>query len=128
MILLTDILISFVIAFFFTFTIAMVFGRPASLGTYIMLFILLMLAILAGGNWIVPIGIPVQGYYWASFFLVGLVVSLLFLALLPSLRPPRNLTEAERQERREAATLLTFDFFFVLLVLILAIVIVIGYI
>jgi len=106
----------------------LVFGRPASLATYIMLFILLMLAILAGGNWIVPIGIPVRGYYWASFFFVGLVVSLLFLALLPGLRPPRNLTEAERQDRREAATLLTFDFFFVLLVLILAIVIVIGYI
>lgn len=128
MILLTDVLIAFIAAFFFTLAIAFIFGRPATLGTYIMLFILMMLAILAGANWIVPIGIPVAGYYWATYLFVGLIVSLLFLALLPGLRPPRNLSEARRQERREAATILTFDFFFVLLVLILALVIVIGYV
>jgi hypothetical protein len=128
MILLTDILVSIAIAFFFTAIIAVVFGRPATMGTYGLLFILLMLAILAGGNWIVPIGIPVQGYYWSSFFLVGLIVSLLFLALLPRLQTPRNLTEGQRQKRSKAEAVLVFDFFFGLIVIILAAVIVASYI
>lgn len=128
MIFLTDILVAFITALVFTIGIAFIFGRPATLVTYILLFILLMLAILAGANWIVPIGIPVAGYYWATYLLLGLIFSLLFLALMPGLRPPRNLPEAQRQDRKEAVTVLTFDFFFVLLVLILAIVIVISYV
>lgn len=125
---LIDLIVAFSMALFFIVLIAIGLGKPGSLSTYIMLFILMMMVILAGGNWVVPMGVPIHGYYWFSFFIVGFIVSLLILALLPALRTPRNLSEAQQKNRREAVTILAFDFFFGITILILAAIIVFSYI
>ena len=124
---LIDLLLAFTMALLFTIIIAVGFGKPGSTTTYILLFMLILLATLAGGKWIVPLGVPVHGYYWFSFFIVGFIVSLIVLALLPALRPPRNMTKIQEENRREAMTILAFDFFFGITVLILAAIIAFSY-
>ena len=51
--------------------------------------VLLLLAVWAGGVWLMPLGPMLWGGHWLSFLLVGFFVVLVLAALMPS-RPVRT--------------------------------------
>jgi hypothetical protein len=124
----------FLIDLFFVFVIALVLSLflavfmgwrpPGRMETTawvstLFLFIILFLAVWAGGVWIIPFGPPLWGGYWLPFFVVGLVISFLLLAAAsaPAPRKPRTRMEAVQQaEDRENAERVFNVFFGILAV------------
>lgn len=81
-------------------------------------FLLIFLASWAGGLWVTPVGPPIFGVSWLGYLLVGLVFTLLIMALLPP-APPRPRTPGAVQEEVEAeatAFAVLNMFFWILLV------------
>jgi hypothetical protein len=79
------------------------------------LFLVLLFSMWASRAWFDPRGPALYGTPWLSLLLIGLLVSLLFLAVAAPVRSPRTAAEAVRQERDGAAAGTAFGLFFWLL-------------
>lgn len=62
------------------------------------LFLILLFAMWAGGAWLPPWGPVWYGTAWLMFLLVGLVISLLILAIATPIRSPRPPRKTDAEE------------------------------
>lgn len=87
-------------------------------------FLIVFLAILAGGIWITPVGPSVWGVYWAPMLVIALLTSLILAAATPD-HKPRTRTEAIKQaeEEQDAAAVLGIFFWILIIAFIATIVI-----
>lgn len=76
------------------------------------LFVILMLSTWAAMAWLPPWGPLLYGTPWLSILLVGLLVSLLILAVATPVRRPRTPTQEAAQAREEVLTATAFGVFF----------------
>lgn len=95
--------------------------------SFLFLFLILLLAMWAGGVWFVPWGPVFYGTPWLELLLIGLFVSLLILAVTASARRPRAPSALEAQAQEESTEATMFGSFFWLLLIGLLVVIVVGY-
>ena len=91
-------------------------------------FIILFFVTWAVGIWIPPIGSPLWGVPWISFLIVGLLFTLLLVALTPPAKPPRSQNEATKQSEAEKVAVSIFNIFFWILIISLSIIIAFYYI
>lgn len=132
-----ELLAAFLIALVFSFILVALFGRDRTTGGawpfFLFFFLILMLAVWAGGRWVVPFGPVAWGIAWLPLLFVGFFVALLIAAVLASegrvrRRVPPSETATTRAETEAPATSrAALGGFFWLLLLVLAIVILIGY-
>lgn len=125
---------------FFAFLFALVFSavltrgygwrhpaRPDAGPAGLFLFLILFLAIWAGGVWLAPFGPMVWGVAYIPFLIVAIVVTLLLIAAAPPRRPKSS--EEVVKEAEEAATAgLVFGLFFWILLIALAAAVILKYI
>lgn len=83
------------------------------------LFLVLCLAVWAGGIWLAPFGPSFWNIYWAPFLLISVLVALLIVAIAP----PRVHTHAEEMEREREIEMGLGVFFWILIGLLLAVVV-----
>jgi len=86
-------------------------------GSAMFLFMILLLAMWAAGSWLEPWGPVWRGSPWLNFLAVGLLVSLLVLAIAAPTRKPRTPREAEKEVEDAAAVGAVFGLFFWLLLI-----------
>jgi len=98
--------------------------RNVLLGFFIILFFITW----AVGIWIPPIGSPLWGVPWVSFLIVGLLLTLLLVAFVPSAKPPHSQNEATKQSEAEKVAVSIFNIFFWILILSLSVIIALNYI
>jgi hypothetical protein len=103
-----DLMAAFIVALFLSLILSWIFrwrwpGRERTLSSVLVLFIVLFLIIWVGGIWVVPFGPPTWGIYWLPFIAVGVLFSVILIALIPP-RRPRTMREAKNQAERRAAT------------------------
>jgi hypothetical protein len=92
------------------------------------LFMILFLAVWAGGVWITPFGPALWGVYWLPFVVVGILTALLLLAAgAPPPRRPRTRMDAVQQAEKEWAAERVFNIFFGILAVGLLVSIVLAY-
>lgn len=102
------------------------FGRRR--GSSLLAFFLILFALTwATGLWVVPFGVPVMGTYWLPFLTLGVLFSILLLALAQPVRPVEE--EEVNPRQREAATpdREAFGVFFWILMVLLFLAIIAGY-
>jgi len=126
-----DLVFALVFALVLSWLLVSVLGwqRPAREGTWAgiaLLFVLLFLFVWAGGVWVSPFGPTLWGGYFLPFLIVGIVLALVFAAIIPP-RRPRTAQEAIEEARTEAAIDAAFSAFFWVLVIVLLISIVAHY-
>jgi hypothetical protein len=97
------------------------------------LFLLVFLAVWAGGVWVRPFGPTLWGIHWVSFLLIGLLV-ILFLVIFTPKRPPRGrhetldmLDRIQDEKNMEELAWITLSVFFWILLFGLVIAIVLRY-
>jgi len=127
-----DLLAAFVVAMVLSLLLAAAFGwrwpgKYGPLSSLLMLFIVLFFVSWAGGIWVEPFGPAIWDIYWLPFLMVGIIFSLLILALIP-FRKPRTVKEAERQaeiraEARAATETVLSIFFWVLMIALVGVII-----
>lgn len=94
-------------------------GQPGK-SLLLFFFPLLFLLIWMTGAWLVPIGAPVAGVYWASFVAAALFLGLLLFALSTQSAPPRrkgDVEPANAEKEAAAGTAVVFGIFFWALVI-----------
>lgn len=102
-------------------------GNKVAGGSMLFLFLILLLTMGAARAWVPPWGPVVHGTSWLSLLLIGLVVSLLILAVsAPPEKPPRVRREAERGDPASLAAVTIFGLYFWALIVILLLAVVIG--
>ncbi len=95
--------------------------RDASGAAVLFAFLVLFLAMWAGGAWLAPVGPVFYGSSWLGFMMIGIFVVLLILAVAaPERRPPTSV-EAEREAEETAAVAVVFGVFFWILIMALMI-------
>ena len=103
-------------------------ARADAVGTAaLFLFLILLFSMWAGAAWIPPWGPLVFGTPWLELLLIGLLVSLLVLAIGTPARRPHTLHEAAEEAREEAAVGTAFGVFFWALLAFFLVAIVAGY-
>ena len=97
------------------------------------LFLLVFLAVWAGGVWVRPFGPTLWGIHWVSFVLVGVLVILFLIIFMPK-RPPRGrhetidmLDRIQDEKNMEELAWITLSIFFWILLFGLVIAIVLRY-
>lgn len=121
-----ELVFALAIALFYTVVFA-VAGRRAKSGPRILLFFLIVFfAAWAGGVWIAPVGPVFLGVYWLTFFVVGLVFSLLLEGLNAISGAPKSRAQDIDLEETEIEKVVSYVF----LILFLALIVIIaaGYI
>ena len=106
-----DMLFALVIALVLTGIFGLGFGRYGMGTTLAVFFIIVFFATWAGGVWILPFGPTIFSISWASFLIVGIVVSLILVAVIPSERFERSGSNANARSASKAYTI----FFWILL-------------
>jgi len=100
----------------------------------IWLFLLIFLAIWAGGVWIRPFGPTLWGLHWLVFVLAGLMISLLLIIILPRKTPAGRhetlnmLERVELEKELETLTYITLGIFFWILIIGLVIAIILHHV
>ena len=90
-------------------------------------FLILFMAVWAGGVWVEPVGPAVGGVFWVPSLVIGLIIALILLAVLPS-RPVQRRAEAVEAEEVEASpAVVAFGIFFWVLLLALLALALLGY-
>jgi NADH:ubiquinone oxidoreductase subunit 6 (subunit J) len=113
-----DLLMVFLFAIILTSVVTWGFGwrHPAGSETVgasvLFLFVILMLAMWAGGAWLPPWGPVWNGTSWLNLLMIGLLVSLLILAVTAPKRRPRSPQEAAEQAEESAVVGTVFGIFF----------------
>jgi len=87
-----------------------------------LLFLVLFLAVWAGGSWMTPVGPTLWGIYWLPYVVVALVLILLLAAAAPPSRPLTKRASIE-QMKEAVATQQTVSVFLWLLLLVLLVII-----
>lgn len=94
---------------------------PGPMHGLLYFFLILFLAIWAGGVWVTPVGPPAWGVPWMGFLAVGVILALLLAAMSPREpgvgRPPG---EADRVAPTVVATLGVFFYILLLGLLVIA--------
>jgi hypothetical protein len=123
--------VDFLVVFFIALLLAAIFGigiRKQPIGADLGIFFLLLLLLTwAGGLWLAPIGPPVWGSPWLSFLLVGFLLVLLFAALTPPYRQPRNPRKVEQERQQAYQAAIAVNAFLWVLIISLILVIFIAY-
>ena len=86
-------------------------GGPGPLGGLLFFFLMLFVAIWAGGIWLRPVGPPVGGVSWLGFVAVAVALALILAALTPARRPP-PVPPASNEARSAEVAALTLSIFF----------------
>lgn len=116
-----SILAAFLIALFFSVLFSSPYrSKGASMAPLALFFLVLFLAGIAGGYWIVPFGPVIWGVAWLPLLSIIFVVAILFSA-----PPPHQRTIASSGEKTEmgafaAISIFTWILFVVLLIAVLA--------
>jgi uncharacterized membrane protein YgaE (UPF0421/DUF939 family) len=127
-VLVLELLFAVIVALLFSFLLVALFGwqrpdRPGAGPAFIYLFMILLFAVWAGGAYMQPVGPMLWGVAWVSFIVIGLLISLVILALIPPKRPRTRRERAEaaqaEAEAQAGAESLASAFFWMLLVLLL---------
>jgi hypothetical protein len=122
-------IVDFVIALFVALVISLVlvvaFGwkhpRHTTLfPSFLLLFILLLFMIWAGGVWIGPWGPSIRGSYLFPFVMVGVIVALLVAALVPPGNGKKVLTKEATSRTKNAAGIFLGALFLLLIVAIVS--------
>jgi hypothetical protein len=105
---------------------------PGPVGGLVFFFLLLFLAIWAGGRWLRPAGPPVYGVSWLGFLFVGILVALILAAAVPPRRPPVRPAEPAAETPSgevgpAGAAAVTLGVFFYVALLALLVVLILGY-
>jgi hypothetical protein len=124
---------SFIIAVLIT-GLYMFMTREAGQRTgLIWLFLIIFLAIWAGGIWLRPFGPMVWGIHWIVFLSVGLIIVLFLFILIPR-KAPRGRQETldmldriEEEKKLEKVAYITLSVFFWVLLSVLVIAIILHY-
>ncbi len=97
------------------------------------LFLTIFLATWAGGVWLRPMGPPLWGVHWLTFFLAGLIMALVFIAFMPP-GPPAGreetlemLEDMEQEKELTEVTYVTLSIFFWVLLLVFVMAILLRY-
>lgn len=130
-----DLLVVCLVALFLAMLLAAILGwrHPArpdvdAWPTILFLFIILFLAVWAGGVWLIPFGPQLAGAYWLPFVVVGLAIALILAAASTgSWSCPESMAEAKAQDELATQTGRIFGFFFWLLVVLLSFAVIIAY-
>ena len=91
------------------------------------LFVILLFTVWAVTAWLPPWGPVWYDTPWLSILLVGVLVSILILAIAAPVRRPRTPTQAAAEAREEAVTATAFGVFFWVLIAGLLIAIALSY-
>ncbi len=91
---------------------------PGPLDGLLFFFLILFLAVWAGGVWLTPVGPPVWGVPWLGFLVVGILIALIVAAAVPPRQPPAEPTP-EGVGAADAATLALGAFFYIALIALL---------
>ncbi|MFW6022065.1 MAG: hypothetical protein ACOCQW_00905 [Halanaerobiaceae bacterium] len=118
---LADLIFAILIALLLTWALGLGMRKNNRIGS-IIIFIILMLFIWAGGVWIAPVGPLIWGVPWVSFLLIGIFFALLIAALTPEHRYRKR-----RQKRDTTETFIIIDAFFWILLAGLGLAILISY-
>jgi hypothetical protein len=121
------VIISLLIAAFFTLFFAFGFRNQSPYSGIWTYFIVLFLGIWVAAIWIRPIGPVFNGIPWVPLFFVGLIIALILAASIP---PQHTRRKEERflNPKPEDATLRLFGAFFWLLLITLVSLIILGYV
>lgn len=126
--------VSFVIAVILTGLYVLVTRNSARRTGLIWLFLLIFLAIWAGGVWIRPFGPTLWGLHWLVFVLAGLLIGLLLIIILPG-KPPEGrhetlnmLERVELEKELETLTYITLGISFWILIIGLVIAIILHHV
>jgi hypothetical protein len=124
----SEFFIALIFAFIFSMLLVTALGweypnRPGLFPSFIVLFLLLMAIIWAGGVWVRPYGPTVYEVPWLGFMVIGLIATLLIAALIP----PKGRTRRVPVTEGEAVAGAALGLFFWILMLILAVVIIVYY-
>lgn len=120
-----DLLLAFFVALAFSFLLSLAIRRttPGTTGAWsvalLIPFLIIFLAVWAGGVWFSPLGADLWGLRGIAFLLVGLIVALILAAVVPR-RSPRTRWEATAQAEEQQFAAWTFSIFFWLLLVVLA--------
>jgi len=121
-------LVSALISLILTGIFVLVFRRRGPWNSFLIFFVVVFLGAWAGGIWYPARGPAIGGVTWLPFFIVGLVLSLLLVAVIP---PPEETTVEllkEGEKDTEARKKLVLGIYFWLMVLALAVMIVARYV
>jgi len=128
-----EFIISLIIAGMLTVVFLLLIRKSGRRTGLLWIFLLIFLAIWAGGIWIRPFGPTLWGIHWVAFLLVGLAI-VLFLVIFTPKKPPRGrhetlnmLERIEDEKNMEQLAYITLSIFFWILVFGLAMVIVLHY-
>lgn len=125
---LLDLLFVLVFALLLTAIFGAGFCRQRESGILLGFFIILFLAIWAGGIWIVPFGPYLWGVPWLTFLLMGLLMALLLSTFSTQGQRPRTRAEAVAQAEEASAAVVFFNVFFWILVIVLLVAIIARYV
>lgn len=125
---LLDLLFVFMFALLLTALFGAGFCRHRDSGILLGFFIVLFLAIWAGGIWIVPFGPYLWGVPWLTFLLMGLLMALLLSTFSTPDWRPRTRAEAVARAEEASAAVVFFNVFFWILVVVLIVAIIARYV
>jgi hypothetical protein len=122
------ILIQFLFALIIASIVTSIFvfglGRKGPWASFLIFFIVVLLASWAGGIWLTPVGPPLFGVHWASFLIVAFVFAILLVAAIPPRRPSTvELVEPGQKPAEEAVAGVLSVFFWILIGLLLFVII-----
>lgn len=123
--LLLELMLAFFVALVLAVLLAYPFGRtgPGPLNGLLFFFVLLFLAVWAGGAWLTPVGPPAWGVPWVGFVLVGVILAM----ILTAAAPPRPTRSADPDSPVAEAAALSLGLFFYLAIFALLAAIIYNY-
>ncbi len=98
-----------------------------TLGGLMFLFMVLFLAIWAGGIWLEPFGPRLWGGYWAPFIFIAIILILLLGATIPSQKLKARYESEAGVRKEEEPVASVFGIFFWILSIVLIITIILRY-
>lgn len=103
------------------------FRKRGPWNSFLIFFVVVALGAWAGGIWFSALGPTLWGVHWLPFFIVGLIVSLLLAAAMPSIPPDTTVQFVEKGKEPEVKKRMMLSVYFWLMVFCLAILIVTRY-
>jgi hypothetical protein len=126
--------VSLILAVLLTGLYMLVTRRAEPRNGLIWLFLIILLAVWAGGAWLRPLGPTLWGIHWLMFLLAGLVI-VLFLFIAVPRKAPRGRQETldmleriEQEKEAEKAAYITLGIFFWILLAMLVLAIILRYV